>query len=277
VRPIDKRSRMLGSCDIAQSLGLEIGALNAPMVRKSEGRVLYVDYASTDIVRANQHDPAVNKAEIVEIDIVWGDRPLAAAVGEPVDYVIASHVIEHVPDLIGWLGELHASLKPGGTLGLAIPDRRFTFDVHRRESLLAEMVEAYLLKFRRPSIRQVFDAASLAQTVDVGAAWAGKYRETSVPPHAVRPEFIAHLPASFTLARSLLEQPRYVDAHCWVFTPASFLDTAQWLAGLQMFPYAIEDFFPTETGWLEFQVRLIAVAPDATACVIEQIEKARHV
>jgi hypothetical protein len=48
---------MLGSSDPAQAIGLEIGPLNAPKVRKSDGRVISVDYASTDIVRANQHDP----------------------------------------------------------------------------------------------------------------------------------------------------------------------------------------------------------------------------
>ena len=59
----------------------------------------------------------------------------------------------YVPDLLGWLEDLQKCLKPGGTLGLAIPDRRFTFDRFRRESVIAEAVEAYLLHLERPSGR----------------------------------------------------------------------------------------------------------------------------
>jgi predicted SAM-dependent methyltransferase len=35
--------------------------------------------------------------------------------------VIASHVIEHTPDLVTWLAEIRAILQPNGTLRLAIP------------------------------------------------------------------------------------------------------------------------------------------------------------
>src|ERR1700758_1901307 len=110
----DRRAKMLGDIHVARSVGLEIGPLHAPLIRRTEGRVLYVDYASVETLRANFRHPGVDPAQIVENDIIWGERPLRHSVGEPVDYVVASHVIEHVPDLIGWLLELHATLKPGG-------------------------------------------------------------------------------------------------------------------------------------------------------------------
>ncbi len=226
------------------------------MVLKCEGPIRYVDYLPTEELRASQQDPSVVVADIVDVDIVWGARSLRELVGEPVDYVLASHVIEHVPDLIGWLLELHDVLRPGGTLGLAIPDRRFTFDLWRRESTLAEMVEAYLLRLRRPSVRQVFDAASLAVPVDPAAAWRADLREGAPPS--------GKLAAAFGLARSLAEAPRHIDAHCWVFTPASFLDGVEALLRLGVFPYTIAEFRPTEPGSLEFLVRLTAEDnPDA--------------
>ncbi len=252
-----KRVHLLGSVPIDTAPGLEVGPLTAPMVLKREGPIRYVDYLPTEKLRAAQHDPSVAVADIVEVDIVWGERPLRELAGGPVAYVLASHVVEHVPDLIGWLLELHDALLPGGTLGLAIPDRRFTFDLWRRESSLAEMVEAHLLGFRRPSVRQVFDVASLAAPVDAGEAWQADLR-AGAPPSG-------KLAEAFALARSLAADPRHIDVHCWVFTPASFLDTAEGLLGLGLFPFAIALFRPAEPGELEFLVRLTAGAGAAQA------------
>ncbi len=252
-----KRVHLLGSVPIDTAPGLEIGPLTSPMVLKREGPIRYVDYLPTAALRASQRDPSVVLDDIVEVDIVWGERPLRELAGGQVAYVLASHVAEHVPDLIGWLLELHEVLLPGGTLGLAIPDRRFTFDVWRRESSLAEIVEAYLLRYRQPSVRQVFEAASLAAPVDAAAAWQSDPRAGNAPPDK--------LAAAFALARNLVAEPRYVDAHCWVFTPASFLDTAEALFRLGLFPFAIALFRPTEPGQLEFLVRLTAGAEPAEA------------
>ncbi len=252
-----KRVHLLGSVPIDTAPGLEIGPLTAPMVLKREGPVRYVDYLPTAELRASQHDPSVVLADIVDVDIVWGQRPLRELAGGPVAYVLASHVIEHVPDLIGWLLEVRDALVPGGTLGLAIPDRRFTFDLWRRESSLAEMAEAFLLRLRRPSVRQVFDAASLAVPVDAGTAWRCDLR--AGPPPSGK------LEEAFALARGLVATPRHVDAHCWVFTPASFLDSAEALLRLGLFPFAIALFRPTERGALEFLVRLTTGAGPAEA------------
>ncbi|MDB5447307.1 MAG: methyltransferase type 12 [Phenylobacterium sp.] len=242
-------------------LGLEIGALDGPLLRKGEYDVLYVDYAETEVIRANQSDPSVRIDNIVDVDIVWGGARLACAVGRPVDFVVASHVIEHVPDLIGWLGELAEALRPGGVLGLAIPDKRFTFDALRHETVLSEAVEAWLLGAKQPSLRQVFDAAALSVPVDGAQVWSGRFE-----PGARREEVLARLRPALGLVRSLHAKPRYNDAHCWVFTPQSFLDLAEELAALDLFPFVIDGFHPTEPGAAEFLVRLVraeAVPDDA--------------
>ena len=48
-----------------------------------------------------------------------------------VDFVIASHVIEYVPEMVSWLQCIGEALRPGGVLNLAIPasikiDKRLT-------------------------------------------------------------------------------------------------------------------------------------------------------
>jgi SAM-dependent methyltransferase len=265
---MDRRAIMLGDLDLSRSRGLEIGPRQAPMVSKAEGPVLYVDYATTEELRAAQFDSSIDPATICEVDNVWGGRPLAQAEGAPFDYVVASHVIEHVPDLIGWLAELRAALKPGGVVGLAIPDRRFTFDRPRRESGLGEMVEAYLTEARRPSIAQVFDACAGATPVDAAAAWRGEpWGDPGAP--------LAQAPNALALARNLLEAPRYMDAHVWVFTPASFLQTIRTLAAMDLFPFTVEAFNPTPPGWGEFHVRLKAARRGDRAAIDRSIAAAQ--
>jgi SAM-dependent methyltransferase len=117
--------------DPASQRGLEIGALNSPAIYSSEGKVYYVDHLPTDELKEKYSpDPNINIEDIVPVDYVWGDKTLVEAVGQGVyfDYLVASHVVEHVPDVIGWFGEISAVLKPGGVLSLVVPDKRFTFD-----------------------------------------------------------------------------------------------------------------------------------------------------
>jgi len=156
--------------------GLEIGPLDKPIVKPTEGDIAYLDHLSTEDLRIKyKDDPNVNCADIVEVTYVWGERTLAEAVGKTsvFDYVIASHVIEHVPDLIGWLQEVTEVLKPGGVLSLAIPDKRYCFDYLRNLSTAGDAIDAYLAHRRRPSVRHVFDHYSTAVVINTGVAWAG--------------------------------------------------------------------------------------------------------
>ena len=99
----------------------------------------------------------VDISKIVLVDAIWGSQTLLEAVGRRVDYVIASHVAEHVPDLVGWLREIREVLRPGGTLRLIVPDKRFTFDIDRRETDLADVLEAHAVKVRTPLPRAIIE------------------------------------------------------------------------------------------------------------------------
>ena len=152
------------------STALEIGPLDRPVLPRPDYDVLYADWAPTSVLRKKYADDP-NVYEIVDVDIVWnGTDELSSVVpnGMTFDAVIASHVVEHVPDPVGWLQHLSSVLKPGGTVGLVIPDKRFTFDHNRRVSETADLIDAHVraplsrrtrssmtfTRVRCPSIRQ---------------------------------------------------------------------------------------------------------------------------
>ena len=262
----DRRGAILGDLDVSQLHGLEIGPLHNPLVRKSDGAVLYIDHADTDFIKRATSDPNIDNNQIVDIDIIWGDRPLKELIPQPADYAVASHVIEHVPDVIGWLLDLHGALKADGLIGLAIPDRRFTFDLRRPESTIGEMVEAHLLRARRPPARHLFDRLALDTVFPKARGWA----DDMFAQVSTRDD---RLPDAYSLAERVATTTDYVDAHCWVFTPESFLDLVERLSHLGLFPFAIEYFHPTEYGDYEFYVRLRK--SDDAAAIAASIKHAR--
>ena len=59
------------------------------------------------------------------------------------DFIIASHVLEHVADPVGLLADMHRALKPGGALLILLPDRRRTFDDGRAGTTVDHVVAEY--------------------------------------------------------------------------------------------------------------------------------------
>jgi SAM-dependent methyltransferase len=260
---------MLGDVRLAEILAVEIGALHAPLLTREEGRVLYVDYAPTEVLRANFCNPDASPDDIVPVDVVWGGIPLRHAIGEEAGAIVASHVIEHVPDMLGWLLELHEALRPGGILGLAIPDRRTTFDAWRNDSTIASVVGAHLEERRTPSVSQLFEATAYSDPGAPGTPWRSE--DSSSLPNVV----LERVKSVYTWLEQRPVHAPYQDAHCWVFTPQSFLGLAEGLATIGVFPFTVEGFFPTEPGEIEFQVRLRA-ADDGDPRILSSIATARR-
>ncbi len=251
-RPHSRRAALLTrGADPATQRGVEFGALNNPVVRKDDGDISFVDYTTTEQLRAYPHGPSIDRAAFVEVDHVWpGSGSLAEVVGDrpPFDYAIASHVIEHVPNVLGWLRGIHDVLRPGGTLNLAIPDRRYTFDLRRHASTLGELVEADLMRFAWPSVRQVFDHCVTAVAMPPGEPWRSDVDVDALPPLSGG----VAMRLAFDQSREVASDGRYFDSHCWAFTPKSFLDLLRRATELGLVPFVLGEFQPTEAGEFEF-------------------------
>lgn len=223
VETIRARSgHFLSLFDFSQGRGLEIGPLDSGIADPERHDVRYLDVFDTAGIRAHYaDDPGVIPELIPEIDycLIDGDttRTLSEAVrpGAPYDWVIASHVIEHVPDFIGWLEQIAAVTKDGGALVLAVPDRRYCFDLHRPPTTTGQALEAHEAGHARPTVRAVYDFCRSAVTVDTEALWAGQR-----PPGR---EAAMYDEAGIRAALDRVRAGEYVDCHVWTFTPRSFL------------------------------------------------------
>uniref|UniRef100_UPI0033419F9F methyltransferase domain-containing protein n=1 Tax=Castellaniella defragrans TaxID=75697 RepID=UPI0033419F9F len=248
---MDRKQKIISGLDIVNSVGAEIGPLHRPIVSKGEGNILYVDHEDTKSLREKyKNDPDVDADAIVGVDGVWGKNTLSNALnGRTVDYVIASHVVEHVPDLITWLSEVRCILNTGGQLRLVVPDRRFTFDILRSETTLSEVFLGYLTKSRVPHPYLILDFFLKVRDVDCGGVWAGRVDAENL---GRKYSFSDAL----DMARDSLENGVYRDVHCWVFTPESFAKLFLELAHTGMLGFACVDFHDTERDQLEFFVAL---------------------
>ena len=176
-RPGSEEARA-ARCGLRNRKILEIGPLDRPVIAKTaDYQVFYLDHCSTEQLRAKyEGNPVIRKDRIVEVDFVSHDGSLSKAVigDNSFDCIVASHVIEHVPNLVGWLSDCCAALTPGGVLALVVPDRRYTFDYFRRTTPRAWIEAAHMGDYKRPGLDQVCDHFGNVAKIETADIWAGR-------------------------------------------------------------------------------------------------------
>jgi predicted SAM-dependent methyltransferase len=154
--------------------GLEIGALHNPLPVSERARVRYVDRMATADLRRQY--PELDDKPLVDVDMIDDGERLASVPDASVDFVIANHFLEHCQDPIGALGTMFRVVRPGGIVYLAIPDKRFTFDVDREVTSAEHLLDDHRAG-PEGSKRQHFE--EWAQLVD-------KVGEAEAPAHAAK-------------------------------------------------------------------------------------------
>ncbi|CAD2248521.1 hypothetical protein XarzCFBP7410_14975 [Xanthomonas arboricola pv. zantedeschiae] len=243
------RSAWLTQAIEPEDRGLEIGPLDRPIVSRASHAIQYADHLDrTGLIHKYSAHGGVNPQNIPEIDFVIGAGGLLNAVGERrFRYFIASHVIEHVPNPVGWLNDIHDLLEDGGWAALAIPDHRQCFDALRTLSTAADWVEAALIGHPRPSPSRIFDALSNEVSVDGAISWnhhpgVEEMRLSRSPRRAL------------DIARHVLASGEYFDVHCWTFTPESFCNLMRTIVAADLIQLHLLDITPRRDN--EFLVRL---------------------
>ena len=211
----DRRTRILAGLDV-QGQGLEIGAGYSPVATSAEFRVDHLDHADHATLVRKYAEQGIDTSRIPAIDYVWSGETYASLVGaKRYDWIIASHVIEHLPDPIAFFNDCAAILTENGVLSLVVPDKRSCFDYYRPPSSLARLVDAHARGDRTTTPGAVAEHIMYASTVDGAITWE------SVP-HGTRPEFFHTPEQGRNEYESAVRGGEVHDVHVWAFSPAGF-------------------------------------------------------
>ena len=212
---MDFRTKTLLEYVDRNQLGLEVGPSYNPVAPKSGGwRVETVDYLDAPALREKYKAWGVDVSKVEDVDYV-----ISGGLGDAIPdragkygWIIASHVIEHTPDFVRFLQDCETLLVDGGVLSLAVPDKRYCFDVFQPHTSTGMVLQAYWEKRTRHSASLVFDGHANHTTNDAGLAWSDA------------------APSNYALVHTLAEAKAitdgfradngYIDVHAWRFTPS---------------------------------------------------------
>lgn len=221
--------------------GIEIGPSHRPSAPKKEGyNVHIIDHMSREDLIKKYKGHAVNLENIENVDFIWRGEKYSELTGKQnyYDWIIASHVIEHTPDLISFLSDCATVLKDDGVFSLVIPDKRYCFDHYRPITGISRVIDLYYQKNRVHSpgtmVEYYLNVVSKAGNIAWTSNTAGKYR------------FVHSLENARHGLKSMINENAYLDFHAWCFTPHSFRLIIHDLFSLGLIPFKEIGFYPTK-------------------------------
>lgn len=255
---MDRLTHLLHGIDKGMK-GLEIGPSHNPICPKREGwNIHIVDHLSQPQLKEKYIKHGLDLEQIEAVDFICADGNFLSAIPTQhhasYGFILASHVIEHTPDLLQFLLHMQQLLSPDGVLSLAIPDKRYCFDFFRPLSHTGDVLEAHFQNHSIHTAKTAFEHVAYACTNANSIAW----------PNALKPDSSAlkHFSLVHRLNQALEVFDRYAgqqckeysDFHNWKFTAASFRLILLELQLLKKIDLAIAYFVPTHNG--EFIIQL---------------------
>jgi glycosyltransferase involved in cell wall biosynthesis len=262
--PATREQTLLGDLNRSSRI-VEIGPSYNPIAPKAHGwKTTTVDHATrAALTEKYRGHPGVDVDRIEEVDCVWISGSLADAVPAHLhgtfDAFIASHVIEHTTDLVGFLDTAATLLANTGIVILAVPDKRYCFDYFRPLTTTGDVLDAHAARRSRHTRRNLFNHLAYVVKNDGAGAWGQSPVNELEFFHSIE-----EAAAAFANASDGAESP-YVDSHAWQFTPASFELLLLELARIGETDWLVDQITPA-TG-CEFFVRLRRGGGCATAAL----------
>lgn len=242
-------------------VGVEIGPFYSPIASKRQGyNVIVVDFADAvylrNLARTHSSETIRNLVHLIEdVDAVWKGEPLdqlcASIDRHKIDYIIASHVVEHIPDLISFFQSAANMLNDGGHLNLAMPDLRACFDRLKAPSRTADALRAYREKRTLHAPETVYSAHADQTHVDGTGAWLRSDVVNLYFPDELQAAYREYLRYDAALRDGT---QTYKDVHAWITTPSSFSLMITELQALNLIQFRIEELLTTNNS--EYLVRL---------------------
>lgn len=205
---------------------LEIGPNSSPLYPKSEGyNTEIIDYL--DEVNLRKKCSKVEDVNRIEkVDYICS-RHYADIIKKYkfYDIIAASHVIEHLIDVIEFFNDCSQLLKENGKIKLIVPDKRYEFDYFKEETSIRNVIDQHI--YRKDSINHSLGTAveSIFNSVHI------ENFNTYIPNSAL----IYKEDMKFSWDRNDVDivtklsntidnykEKEYTDRHSWFFTPKSF-------------------------------------------------------
>ena len=221
--------------------GVEIGPSHSPIAPKRLGfRVTTIDTLSKEGLLEKYKNHDVKLENIEDVDFIWRGESYPSLIGEQkaFGWILASHVIEHMPDVIAFLKDCEELLSDTGVLSLAVPDKRFCFDYFRPISGIARILDSHHARAitHTPGsiVEFMLNAVSKGGQIAWSSSQIGDFK------------FLCDLPSVRAHFDQALNAPVNLDVHAWCFTPASFRLLIHDLNLLGLTTLQPIQFFPTE-------------------------------
>ncbi len=174
---MSSRNEILLSRIPRQARIIEIGPSFNPVAPKADGwNAQVLDHLTREgLVTKYRGHRGVEVDRIEEVDFVWSGGALIDAVPPHLhgtfDALIASHVIEHTPDLLAFFNAAETLLQPQGTVVLAIPDKRYCFDYFQALSTTGQALAAHRELRSRHRCQTAFEHMAYVVANDGVGAW----------------------------------------------------------------------------------------------------------
>jgi len=239
--------------------GIEIGPSYRPTFAKRDGwNVLTMDHCSQEDLISKYRDEKIDEkfiSNIEKVDYIWTGQTyedLFNGQGD-FDFIVASHVIEHAPDVLSFLVETSNLLKDGGYLLLAVPDKKATFDFYRPNTTIGDVIIGHLSP-ELYDLKALIDESHLRSNLDGAIAWNREVsiknlRNQNFPRPSYETKVIEEI-LNRTLKEGVVENREYRDAHRWIFTPEILQDLIGLMSDAGLINYQVIDW--THTGYYEF-------------------------
>lgn len=201
--------------------GLEFGPSFNPIAPKKQGyQVEIVDVFSREDLIEHYKGHNVNLDAIEEVDYVGVGNYYDLIQKEAYyDYIIASHMIEHTTNMLKFLQDCSRMLKAGGCLNLAIPDKRYEFDLFRNVTDLSRVLDDYYNDAMTHSPGLVAEYLNNVVKRNGKISWVKNF----LPWDRLRGVSFCHGKSAIDKKmEAVLNEGWHEDIHHYVFTPASF-------------------------------------------------------
>lgn len=221
---------------------LEISPNINPLIVSGSGiSVQYLDFCTTDQLRAQAAAKGRNPALVPHIDYVYDPQQLISECvgGRTFDFVLSSHVIEHIPNLVGHFRDISRILNDGGTYGLIVPDMSLCFDAGKLPSTLGQLVEAFVCDWKHAPVAAMIDEFH-------SAVWLGDKNAWSVDDAGV---FLPKYKNGSQLIKNVLRNPassKTWHGHIWRFTPETFVQLWSEIRSFGLIDLQIKNVIPTQ-------------------------------